>query len=154
MRGGREKTDVAHPSSAAAFESSARDTELSSYEHSCAGDESTGRAVRGVLNRIGDKWSLLVIATLRAGRLRFTELRRHIPGISHRMLTLTLRQLERDGLVVRSVYAEVPPRVEYELTELGRTLVELAIALGDWATAHHPAIEASRAAYDERRAAE
>ncbi|MHA7984214.1 winged helix-turn-helix transcriptional regulator [Rathayibacter sp. CAU 1779] len=181
MSGGRGTTDVAHPSADAAVEPrvavgprasraglseaasapsaravspSAAAAELSSYEHSCAGDESAGRAVRDVLNRIGDKWSLLVVATLRAGRLRFTELRRHIPGISHRMLTLTLRQLERDGLVVRSVYAEVPPRVEYELTELGRTLVELAIALGDWATAHHPAIEASRAAYDARQVAE
>ncbi len=91
-----------------------------------------------------------MIATLRAGRLRFTELRHHIPGISQRMLTLTLRQLERDGLIGRTAYAEVPPRVEYELTHLGGTLVELAIALGDWATANRGTIEASRADYDSR----
>jgi DNA-binding HxlR family transcriptional regulator len=123
---------------------------LSAYENSCSGDAEAGRAVREVLTRIGDKWSLLVIATLRSGRLRFTELRRHIPGISQRMLTLTLRQQERDGLITRTVHAEVPPRVEYELTELGHTLVELAIALGEWATTNRETIEASREAYDAR----
>lgn len=125
------------------------DASLSAYEASCDGDADSGAAVREVLNRIGDKWSLLVIGTLRARRLRFTELRQHIPGISQRMLTLTLRQLERDGLVVRTAYAEVPPRVEYELTGLGGTLVELAVALGDWAMDNRRTIEASRAAYDE-----
>lgn len=128
------------------------DAVLSSYEDSCAGDQGAGRAIRDVLDRIGDKWSLLVIATLREGRLRFGELREHIPGISQRMLTLTLRQLERDGLIVRTAFAEVPPRVEYELTRLGRTLIELASALGDWATENRPTIEASRAAYDVRHA--
>ncbi len=120
------------------------------YERSCedvsGGDH--GRAIREVLDRIGDKWSLLVVATLRRERLRFTELQRHIPGISQRMLTLTLRQLERDGLITRTVHAEVPPRVEYELTELGGTLIRLAAALADWAIANHPRIEEARAAYD------
>ena len=105
-----------------------------------------------MLDRIGDKWSLLVIGTLRDERLRFSELRRHIPGISQRMLTLTLRQLERDGLVTRSVYAEVPPRVEYELTERGGTLVTVAIELAEWSVQNFPAVEASRRAYDETQA--
>jgi len=120
------------------------------YERSCedASGVDHGRAIRDVLDRIGDKWSLLVVATLRQERLRFTELQRHIPGISQRMLTLTLRQLERDGLITRTVHAEVPPRVEYELTELGGTLIQLAMALADWAIENHPRIEGSRAAYD------
>ena len=121
------------------------------YERSCEGaapGSDHGRAIRDVLDRIGDKWSLLVVGTLRGERLRFTELQRHIPGISQRMLTLTVRQLERDGLITRTVHAEVPPRVEYELTALGGTLVQLAMALADWAIENHPRIEDSRAAYD------
>ncbi|WP_363556792.1 winged helix-turn-helix transcriptional regulator [Microbacterium sp. LWO12-1.2] len=118
------------------------------YESSCSLDENAGRAIREVLDRVGDKWSLLVIATLRGDRLRFTELLKHIPGISQRMLTLTLRQLERDGLVTRTAYAEVPPRVEYELTDLGATLIPMARTIGDWALANHAAIEDSRARYD------
>ncbi len=121
------------------------------YESSCSVDEGAGRAIRDVLDRVGDKWSLLLIATLRGDRLRFSELLKHIPGISQRMLTLTLRQLERDGLVSRTVHAEVPPRVEYELTDLGGTLIPIARTIGDWAMANHPAIEESRAAYDARR---
>ncbi|GAA5095242.1 helix-turn-helix domain-containing protein [Microbacterium yannicii] len=129
----------------------AGDPAATGYERSCEGDASGtdhGRAIRDVLDRVGDKWSLLVVATLRDQRLRFTELQRHIPGISQRMLTLTVRQLERDGLITRTVHAEVPPRVEYELTELGGTLIELAMALADWAIENHPRIEDSRAAYD------
>lgn len=106
--------------------------------------------VRDVLNRIGDKWSLLIIASLNTQRLRFSELRRHIPGISQRMLTLTLRQLERDGLVTRTVYATVPPRVEYELTQLGGTLVDIALRIGEWAVRNHPTIEAARQEFDAR----
>lgn len=120
----------------------------SAYEDSCQRGADFARAVRDVLNRIGDKWSLLVIATLNDGRLRFSELRQHIPGISQRMLTLTLRQLERDGLLTRTVHAEVPPRVEYELTPTGETLIGPATLLAEWAVANHPQIEASRAAYD------
>jgi DNA-binding HxlR family transcriptional regulator len=126
------------------------DSMTSSYETTCATGRDDGRAIREVLDRIGDKWSLLVIATLHDRRLRFGELQRHIPGVSQRMLTLTLRQLERDGLVTRTVFAEVPPRVEYELTDLGATLISLAIGLGEWAIANRPRIEAARTAYDAR----
>jgi DNA-binding HxlR family transcriptional regulator len=103
-----------------------------------------GGAVREVLDRIGDKWSLLVIATLRSGPLRFGELQQAATGISQRMLTLTLKHLVEDGLVVRTAYAEVPPRVEYEVTELGRTLVPLVMALADWAMANREQINANR----------
>ena len=106
-----------------------------------------GGAVREVLDRIGDKWSLLVIGTLRAGPLRFGELERAVAGISQRMLTLTLKHLVEDGLVGRTVYAEVPPRVEYEVTELGATLVPLVITLAEWAMAHAEEINANRAAH-------
>lgn len=127
---------------------------LSDYEGSCTGGagEHDGRAIRDVLNRVGDKWSLLVIVTLEGGKLRFTELQRHIPGVSQRMLTLTLRHLERDGLVSRTVHAEVPPRVEYELTDTGRTLIAPAAALAAWAIAQHPAIEEARRAFDDAAA--
>jgi DNA-binding HxlR family transcriptional regulator len=103
-----------------------------------------GGAVREVLDRIGDKWSLLVIGTLRTGPLRFGELEAAIAGISQRMLTLTLKHLVEDGLVARTAYAEVPPRVEYEVTELGRTLVPLVMALAEWAMANHEQINANR----------
>ncbi|HEX2034990.1 MAG TPA: helix-turn-helix domain-containing protein [Chloroflexota bacterium] len=113
----------------------------------------TCTTVREVLNRVGDKWSVLVIVLLGGGTKRFTELRRSIEGISQRMLTLTLRQLERDGLVQRTVHPTVPPRVEYALTGLGRTLLEPVMALGAWAEAHRQDIEAARRAFDERQAA-
>jgi DNA-binding HxlR family transcriptional regulator len=103
-----------------------------------------GGAVREVLDRIGDKWSMLVIGTLRSGPLRFGELEEAAAGISQRMLTLTLKHLVEDGLVVRTAYAEVPPRVEYEVTELGRTLVPLVMALAEWAMANHEQINANR----------
>jgi DNA-binding HxlR family transcriptional regulator len=108
-----------------------------------------GEAIRGVLAHIGDKWTLLIVGTLSAGRrLRFTELQRHIPGISQRMLTVTLRHLERDGLVRRTMHAEVPPRVEYELTSIGITLIEPALALGHWAVSSHTTILDSRERFD------
>jgi DNA-binding HxlR family transcriptional regulator len=103
-----------------------------------------GGAVREVLDRIGDKWSLLVIGTLRGGPLRFGKLEEAVAGISQRMLTLTLKHLVEDGLAGRKAYAEVPPRVEYELTELGRTLLPLVISLAEWAMAHHEEINANR----------
>jgi DNA-binding HxlR family transcriptional regulator len=103
-----------------------------------------GGAVREVLDRIGDKWSLLVIGTLRSGPLRFGELEKAIAGISQRMLTLTLKHLVEDGLVGRTAYAEVPPRVEYEVTELGATLVPLVLTLAEWAMAHRDQINANR----------
>lgn len=105
-----------------------------------------GGAVREVLDRIGDKWSLLVIGTLRSGPLRFGELKEAVAGISQRMLTLTLGHLVEDGLVARTAYAEVPPRVEYELTDLGRTLLPLVMALAEWAMAHREEINANRTA--------
>lgn len=121
---------------------------LSEYESACqAGGR--GDAIRDVLNHVGDKWTLLVVAALAVGvRLRFTELQRHIPGISQRMLTVTLRHLERDGLVLRTMYAEVPPRVEYQLTEIGTTLIEPAHALGSWATRSYETVLDSRERFD------
>jgi DNA-binding HxlR family transcriptional regulator len=106
-----------------------------------------------VLTRVGDKWSVLVIALLGHETLRFSELKRRIEGISQRMLTLTLRQLERDGLVERTVYPTVPARVEYALTPLGATLLETVLALSAWAVEHRADIQAARSIYDERHAA-
>jgi DNA-binding HxlR family transcriptional regulator len=106
--------------------------------------------VRQILDRIGDKWSLLVIALLDRRRLRFTALMREIDGVSQRMLTVTLRQLERDGLVTRTVHPEIPPRVEYELTAMGTTLHETIQALVTWTEEHQNQIAAARAAYDAR----
>jgi len=103
---------------------------------------------RSLLSRIGDKWTLLVIGVLGEERRRFTELAEIIPGISRRMLTVTLRALERDGLVSRSVYAEVPPRVEYELTALGRSLQSIAMAVGDWVKENQHTIAAHRERFD------
>lgn len=93
---------------------------------------------RQLLDRIGDRWTALILGTLESGPLRFSEVARRIEGISQKMLTQTLRALERDGLVTRTVYAEVPPRVEYELTALGRSLREPLRALEAWATTHMP----------------
>jgi DNA-binding HxlR family transcriptional regulator len=118
----------------------------------CAIRGDLGRTIRSVLDRIGNKWTLLVVATLTDGRMRFTELQRHIPGVSQRMLSLTLRNLERDGLITRTAYAEVPPRVEYELTETGVTLIAPAMALANWAVEHNPGIESRRAEFDARPA--
>ena len=111
-------------------------------------DEETCRKVLQVLSRIGDKWTLLVIGTLRDGTMRFGRLHREVTGISQRMLTLTLRQLERDGLVGRTVHPSVPPKVEYTLTELGRTLLGTALQLAGWAADHIDEIEANRRDYD------
>lgn len=110
-------------------------------------------AVREVLNRVGDKWSVLIVAILGDGTLRFSELRRAIEGISQRMLTLTLRGLERDGLVTRTIFPSVPPRVDYELTTLGRTLLVPVLALTTWAQQHRVEMQAARERFDknERR---
>jgi DNA-binding HxlR family transcriptional regulator len=101
--------------------------------------------IRQVLDRVGDKWSLLVIAVVESGPLRYTDLQRQVPGISQRMLTLTLRQLREDGLITRTAYAEVPPRVEYSLTPLGRGLHEIVASLIGWAADHHDEIREHRA---------
>jgi DNA-binding HxlR family transcriptional regulator len=123
-------------------------TRMAEYESACkAGGR--GEAIRDVLGHVGDKWTLLIVGALAVGvRLRFTELQRHIPGISQRMLTVTLRHLERDGLVRRTMYAEVPPRVEYELTDIGTTLIEPARALGRWATSSYVTVLGSRERFD------
>ena len=112
-----------------------------------------GRFIRGVLDRIGDKWSMMIIGSLNRGPLRFGALQTAIGGISQRMLTLNLRQLERDGLVSRTVYAEVPPRVEYELTELGRGLLVPVLELANWAADNARLIEKHQNAYDAANAA-
>lgn len=109
--------------------------------------------VRQILDRIADKWSLLAIALLEGRTLRFNELRREIDGISQRMLTVTLRQLERDGLVTRTVYPVVPPRVEYALTPLGAGLHSTIQALVTWTEEHQDEVAAARSAYDAREAA-
>ena len=110
------------------------------------------RAVASVLSRVGDKWSVLVIMLLVGGPRRFNELKRMIGGISQRMLTLTLRGLERDGLVTRTIFPTIPPRVDYELTELGRGLAEPVKALGQWVFEHRPEIEGAREKFDARNA--
>ncbi len=106
--------------------------------------------VRTVLDRLGDAWSVLVVLNLTAGPLRFNALRRAIPGISQRMLTVTLRGLERDGLVIRTVVPTTPPRVDYRLTPLGESLTGPISILNDWALAHRAEIAAARASYDAR----
>lgn len=108
------------------------------------------RGVASVLSRVGDKWSVFVIMMLGDGPKRFNELKRMINGISQRMLTLTLRGLERDGLVTRTIFPTIPPRVDYELTDLGRGLSQPVEALGKWAMEHLPQIEAARTQFDQR----
>jgi DNA-binding HxlR family transcriptional regulator len=106
------------------------------------------RVISGLLQRIGDKWTVLVVTTLAGGSKRFNELRREIPTVSQRMLTLTLRNLERDGLVSRTVTPSIPPRVDYELTELGRSLVGPLHRLEHWALAHVEDIHAAHDRFD------
>ena len=106
------------------------------------------RAVSEVLARIGDKWTVLVVSTLGDGPKRFNELRKALGSISQRMLTLTLRALERDGLVTRTVFPTIPPRVDYELTKLGRSLLEPVSALGLWARKNRPIIQEARRRFD------
>ena len=106
------------------------------------------RAVSEVLARVGDKWTVLVVSTLGDGPKRFNELRKALGSISQRMLTLTLRGLERDGLVTRTVFPTVPPRVDYELTRLGRSLLEPVSELGLWARKHRAAIQDARQRFD------
>lgn len=108
------------------------------------------RGVSNVLQRVGDKWSVLVVATLSRGPHRFSELRREIEAISQRMLTLTLRSLERDGLVSRTVTPTIPPRVDYALTPLGHSLQQPVLALAGWAVDHLEEISAAQSAFDSR----
>ncbi|GEL64294.1 transcriptional regulator [Kozakia baliensis] len=108
------------------------------------------RKVSRVLARVGDKWSVLIVMLLGNGPRRFSEIRRMVDGISQRMLTLTLRGLERDGMVKRTVYPTVPPRVDYELTPLGHSLREPVEALGSWALANTHRIEEAQRTFDSR----
>ena len=121
-------------------------TDLQPYAHA----NSDCRAVGSVLARVGDKWSVFVIMLLGNGPRRFNEIKRMVGGISQRMLTLTLRGLERDGLVTRTVFPTIPPRVDYELTDLGRGLCKPVVELGKWAYGHLTEIEAARAKFDGR----
>ena len=106
------------------------------------------RTISTLLARIGDKWTVLVVVTLGEGSRRFNELRREIPSVSQRMLTLTLRNLERDGLVNRTVTPSIPPRVDYELTDLGRSLLKPISALSQWALDNVGSIHTAQARYD------
>jgi DNA-binding HxlR family transcriptional regulator len=108
------------------------------------------RAVSSVLARVGDKWSVLIIVLLGDGPKRFNEIKRVIGGISQRMLTLTLRGLERDGLVKRTQFPTIPPRVEYELTQLGQSLWKAVKPLGAWAQGHVKHITRARATFDKK----
>lgn len=105
-----------------------------------------------ILQRVGDKWTVLVVGKLGQGRLRFTELRSAVGGISQKMLTTTLRGLERDGFVTRTVYPTIPPKVEYELTDLGRELLVPVNALGEWARSNTGRVNAARARFDAGQA--
>jgi DNA-binding HxlR family transcriptional regulator len=107
---------------------------------------------RLVLDRIGDKWSVLVVGQLASGTCRFGELRRTIEGISPKVLTHTLRSLERDGIVNRRIYATIPPKVEYSLTPLGVTLVDLVVAIRDWAEDNIDAVLSAQQRFDQQQA--
>ncbi len=114
----------------------------------CRGWPAESGFIREVLDRIGDKWTMLVISTLGGEPLRYSDLQASIPGISQRMLTVTLKALERDGLLTRTAFPEVPPRVVYELTDLGRSLLEAVLSMASWAATHYEDVAASRAAHE------
>jgi DNA-binding HxlR family transcriptional regulator len=111
-------------------------------------ESGTCRRISEILSRVGDKWTVLVIVQLQEGPLRFSEIKRRLGSISQKMLTATLRALERDGFVRREVYATVPPKVEYALTDLGRELLKPVSDLASWATSNAARIERARASYD------
>ncbi len=113
-------------------------------------DQPTCRKVSQVLGMVGDKWTVLVVTQLGEGPRRFSELKREVEGVSQRMLTLTLKNLERDGLVTRAVTPTIPPRVDYALTDLGRSLLQPVRGLGAWAQANMARMDAARARYDGR----
>jgi DNA-binding HxlR family transcriptional regulator len=121
-------------------------------EQICRKDAATAGHVRDILDRVGDKWSMLVISLLEHGPRRYGSLASDIPGISQRMLTVTLQRLERDGLVTRTSYPEIPPRVEYALSPLGESLQEPIAALAQWAYAHKDEFVMSRDRYDAKQA--
>lgn len=123
-------------------------TGITTLDIPCEREDEPYCGIREVLDRIGDKWSVLVVVELAVGVRRFRQLQRAVPGISQRMLTLTLRRLERDGLLARTAFATVPPQVEYELTETGRSLHVQVRALADWAATHRQAVADSRRRWD------
>jgi DNA-binding HxlR family transcriptional regulator len=127
---------------------SATHTGITTLDDPCGREEERECGIREVLDRIGDKWSVLVVVELASGVRRFRQLQRAVPGISQRMLTLTVRRLERDGLLTRTVFPTVPPQVEYELTETGHSLHVQVRALADWAAAHLQAVAESRRRWD------
>lgn len=129
-------------------------TEVAASLEPCGRDDHPDCGIRDVLDRVGDKWSVLVIVELASGPRRFRQLQRAIEGISQRMLTLTVRRLERDGLVLRTVYPTVPAQVDYRLTQTGASLTHLVKALADWSLAHRDSIAAARAEYDARPTAQ
>lgn len=110
------------------------------------------RAVLRVLDRIGDKWTVMVVGALANGPMRFNAIMRVIDGVSHRMLTITLRSLEGDGLVKRTAWATIPPKVEYELTELGRSLIEPLRTLARWVVSNRLAMETARVRFESEKA--
>lgn len=118
-------------------------------KHGVASVADACRPITDILSRVGDKWSVMIVMQLGQGPKRFNEMRRAINGISQRMLTLTLRGLERDGLVSRTVFPTIPPRVDYELTTLGQSLRGPIDALGNWAFENQPQIEAARTRFDQ-----
>jgi DNA-binding HxlR family transcriptional regulator len=128
---------------------SAGHTEVTGAPVVTCGEEHEDCGIRDVLDRLGDKWSVLVVVELAQGMRRFRELQRAVPGISQRMLTLTVRRLERDGLVTRTVRPAVPPRVEYTLTPMGHSLTHLVKSLADWSLRHRDAITGARREWDE-----
>jgi DNA-binding HxlR family transcriptional regulator len=116
--------------------------------HSDAGcNDENRKAIIETLARIGDKWTVMVVVTLSQGPIRYNEIHRRVEGISQRMLTLTLKGLEQDGLATRTMYPTIPPRVDYELTELGRKLIVPLKAIHDWAVENRPAMLAAREAF-------
>jgi DNA-binding HxlR family transcriptional regulator len=115
-------------------------------------DSGNCRAVADVLARIGDKWTVYIVGLLSNGPMRFNEIRRSVTAISQRMLSLTLRGLERDGLVTRTVFPTIPPRVDYELTEVGQTLIGPLKQVGSWAIANRDYVESARAKFDQANA--
>jgi DNA-binding HxlR family transcriptional regulator len=121
-------------------------------ERSGSSSEPSACRAREVLQRVGDKWSVYVIDLLGQDTKRFSELHRAIDGITARMLTVTLRGLERDGIVTRTIHPVIPPRVEYALTPLGQTLLDTIGRLVSWTDSHLPEIDAARAAYDAKQA--
>ena len=112
-------------------------------------DAQTCKALGNILDRVGDKWTVMVVGILSEGPMRFNALERAVAGVSHRMLTLTLRGLERDGLVKRTAFATVPPRVDYELTKLGHTLIAPLNVLAEWVRVNQGAVERARASFDK-----